>query len=69
MRTVERYLCDNCDEIIEPEFGYIFEGNVFLVVENLNRTGGLIGNNITEKEIKKNVYCKKCLLEILHITD
>lgn len=73
MRTIEQYLCDQCDEVIRSsDAGFVIHGNIY--VADPASTGGLIGNNFpstTEKidpsEIRKTVLCTTCLLKVLHI--
>ncbi len=77
MRTIERYLCDLCDKIIDcPDSGFIIEGNIYTA--NPSEKGGLIGNNIPvvaenekidPKTIRKTVLCKNCFLQSVGIED
>lgn len=69
------YLCDDCNEPIhKPQQGFVIQGNVYSA--NPDCREGVIGNNIPivnlgEKigtdEIQENVYCKKCLINILSL--
>ena len=69
MRTVEQYLCDNCDKIISASTaGFVIHGNIYVADPNVN--GGLIGNNFPETDepvsldrVKKTVLCKECFIE------
>jgi hypothetical protein len=75
MRTVEQFLCDQCDKVIaKPEDGFIIHGNIY--VADPTCRGGLIGNNIPEvaagekidpEAIKQTVLCKHCLLKSLNM--
>lgn len=70
LRTVEQYLCDQCDGVIaKPTDGFIVHGNIY--VADPSCRGGLIGNNFPEvpddqpvplETVKKTVLCKKCFL-------
>lgn len=71
MRTVEYYVCDNCDQpILSPNSGYIIQGNIYTA--DPRQRGGLIGNNIPQCEgsvdvsqIRETVLCRKCLTRTL----
>ena len=72
MRTVEFFLCDSCNvPILDPSEGFVIHGNIYTA--DTRHNGGLIGNNIPEKEeelessdsIKKTVLCKQCFFEAL----
>jgi hypothetical protein len=68
MRTVEHYLCDDCDTLInQPSDGFVIRGNVYVADPSV--LGGLIGDNIPEPDaagmispdaIRQTVLCKKC---------
>jgi len=64
LRTIEQYLCDNCDLVIgDPTEGFIVHGNIY--VADPTSLGGLIGNNFPEEggkadDVKKTVFCRKC---------
>lgn len=69
LRTVEQYLCDNCDRIISsPSGGFVVHGNIYVADPTIN--GGLIGNNFPETDepvsldcVKRTVLCKSCFIE------
>lgn len=69
MRTVEQYLCDQCDKIIDtPRAGFVIQGNIY--VADPASVGGLIGNNFPDTDepisvdsVKKTVLCKTCFME------
>lgn len=70
LRTIQRYLCDGCDnEISKPENGFVIHGNIY--VADPNQVGGVIGNNFPEKElfsideVQKTVLCIDCLTKAL----
>lgn len=80
MRTVQQYLCDNCDEIIpvaadgEWSTGFIVQGNVYAA--DPSSRGGLIGNNFPEvmqgemidpAAIRETVLCVNCFVQALGI--
>jgi len=70
LRTVEQYLCDNCDGIIrEPHDGFVIHGNVY--VADPSSLGGLIGNNFPDEgkleDVKKTVLCKRCFCKALNL--
>jgi len=78
MRTVEQYLCDNCDKVIDkPENGFVVHGNIY--VADPSCSGGLIGNNFPPLEegeeltspdqIKQTVLCKPCFLKAVGVKD
>lgn len=74
LRTVQHYLCDECDRVISsPNEGFIIHGNIY--VADSNELGGLIGNNFPKQEdapaseVKKTVYCKECFLKALEIQE
>lgn len=69
MKTVKRYVCSSCDKIIEPMEGLIFQGNVYLISENIMERGGLIGNNLKENIIQEVCYCKSCTKNILKLNN
>lgn len=68
MRTVEQYLCDQCDKIIDtPRAGFVIQGNIY--VADPASVGGLIGNNFPDTDepisvdsVKKTVLCKTCFM-------
>lgn len=80
MRTVQHYLCDQCDNTIpspsesdEPK-GFVVHGNI--LVADPNNKGGLIGNNFPEvkegekiepEAVKQTVLCTGCFLAALGI--
>lgn len=76
MRTVEQYLCDQCDKVIDkPENGFVVHGNIY--VADPSCSGGLIGNNFPPCEegeaviidkIKQTVMCKPCFLRAIGVT-
>ena len=76
MRTVEQYLCDHCDKVIDkPENGFIIHGNIY--VADPSCMGGLIGNNfppceegetVSIEKIKQTVMCKPCFLKAIGVT-
>jgi uncharacterized protein YlaI len=79
MRTVEQYLCDECDSIISNESeslsGFVVHGNIYAA--DPTKRGGLIGNNIPEvgqdetinpREIKETVLCRSCFFNALGFT-
>jgi hypothetical protein len=80
LRTVQQYLCDGCDAIIpisaEDEVnGYIIHGNIY--VADPSQRAGIIGDNFPEpdeqgkivaSEIREEVFCRECLLDILQIS-
>jgi hypothetical protein len=76
MRTVEQYLCDQCDNIIPKSKnnkveGVIVQGNIY--VADPTTRAGLIGNNIPEvagedgrispDSIRQTVLCVQCFLK------
>jgi uncharacterized protein YlaI len=73
MRTVEQYLCDDCDTIIvKPTDGFVIQGNIY--VADPSTRGGLIGNNFPEVKdgeaisldsVKQTVLCASCFLKAL----
>jgi uncharacterized protein YlaI len=73
MRTVEQYLCDDCDRIIvKPTDGFVIQGNIY--VADPSTRGGLIGNNFPEVKdgetisldsVKQTVLCTSCFLKAL----
>jgi hypothetical protein len=77
MRTVEQYLCDNCDSIIpnsteEVTEGFVIHGNIY--VADPSKRSGIIGNNIPDvaegekiepAQVKQTVLCKTCLMKAL----
>jgi hypothetical protein len=73
MRTVEQFICDDCDSIIQSEEeGYVVKGNIYTA--NPHRPGGLIGNNFPKVEegdkidpnmIMQNVLCRTCMMRAL----
>ena len=73
MRTVEQYLCDNCNVVIDdPNHGFIVQGNIY--VADPSCRGGLIGNNIVEKDnniskVEETVFCITCFLAALGLED
>lgn len=71
MKTVTRFLCDECNRVISPEQGYIFQGNVYIVREDVEERGGLIGGkapgNRMLQDVPESVFCKKCTMELLQI--
>ena len=78
MRTVEQYLCDQCDKVIaRPEDGFVIHGNIY--VADPSCIGGLIGNNFPPLEegeklvsidkIKQTVMCKTCFFRGIGVTD
>lgn len=75
MRTVEQYLCDVCDKIIDkPREGFIIHGNIY--VADPNKRGGLIGNSFPENgkpflesDVKQTVLCKNCFKRELGIEE
>lgn len=73
MRTIEQYLCDQCDHIIQQaDDGFVIKGNVYTA--DPSGRGGLIGNNFPEiKEgeqidpdaVMETVLCRNCFLQAL----
>ena len=77
MRTVQQYLCDQCDEIIPlPKDGsvegFVIQGNIYTA--DPSKRGGLIGNNfpdlatgekIDPEQVKQTVLCKECFIKAL----
>jgi hypothetical protein len=73
MRTVEHYLCDHCDCVINPpKLGFVIQGNIYVADPNV--LGGLIGNNFPDQAtfstdaVRKTVLCRKCFLLALSFT-
>jgi hypothetical protein len=77
MRTVEQYLCDQCDHIIQDaQGGFVVKGNVYTA--DPTGRGGLIGNNFPETKegetidpdaVKETVLCVSCFLSALGLHD
>jgi len=76
MRTVEQYLCDECDRLIgKPEEGFVVHGNIY-VADPTNR-GGLIGDNfppvsqetLKREDVKETVLCRFCMLAALGLSE
>lgn len=68
--TPIRLICEECLKPIEPLDGYIFQGNVYIISENVEERYGIIGNNIiSDEKISESCYCKKCLTEMLIETE
>lgn len=73
IETVERIICNHCGEPIEPNCGYIVQGNIYRTKETLDERGGIIGNNFPDTisgefmvcDINEVAYHKTCLFEIL----
>lgn len=73
MRTVQQYLCDRCDHIIQdPSAGFVIQGNIY-VADPCTR-GGVVGDNFPEPDeegkikldaIRETVLCQTCLFSIL----
>ena len=73
MRTVEQFVCDGCDAIIQnADEGYIIQGNIYTA--DPHSPGGLIGNNFPPVEkgekidpemVMKNVLCRKCFMQAM----
>lgn len=69
LRTIEQYLCDNCDSVIgDSTEGFIIHGNIY--VADPTTLGGLIGNNFPEEggnieDVRKTVFCRKCFCKAL----
>lgn len=75
MRTIEQFLCDQCDCIIQKEDqGYIIKGNIY-TADPATR-GGLVGDNfppiedgkIDPAEVMETVLCKGCFLRAVGLT-
>ena len=49
MEIIKRIKCDVCGCIIHPGSGFIFQGNVYIIDEDLNLRGGIIGNNFLKR--------------------
>jgi len=83
MKTIEVYVCDQCEKMImpvtpdkkgdypNPPNGFVVEGNIYAADPF---EGGLVGNNfpqgceeIRRSEIRKMCLCRECFLEILHL--
>jgi hypothetical protein len=78
MKTKKTILCDSCKKPIESKKGFVFHGNVFIVRDDGDISGGIIGNNFpTEneghrlngvelkfsgKDVGMNAFCNKCLI-------
>jgi len=73
LRILNHFLCDCCDKpIMNFRDGYMIQGNIYFA--NPNQLEGLVGNNFPQEgtdltQVKKNVFCKKCLLEVLHFDE
>jgi len=75
MRTVEHFLCDDCDvPITDPTAGFIIHGNIY--VADPRCLGGLVGNNFPETDepipaesVTKTVLCRSCLMKALGLFD
>jgi hypothetical protein len=59
---VESWKCDRCEKhITDPKTGYAILGNILYL-----NGGGLIGNNIENDVIVREVhYCTNCMLDLL----
>ena len=77
MKTVEVYVCDQCEKMITPvnypfpPNGFVVEGNIYVAEEG---EGGLVGNNFPKEggemqrsEVRKTCLCKDCFMEALHL--
>ncbi len=51
--------CDGCGKELTPKNGITVQGNIY-VASTSETVGGLIGNNITDGEVKESSYCVKC---------
>ena len=69
MRTVEHFLCDQCNLLIKPDDGFVVHGNIY--VADPANLRGVIGNNFPSdpdacvSAVKKTVLCKRCFLEAI----
>lgn len=73
MRVVQKYLCDDCNTLIQdPEDGYVIQGNVY--VADPSCRGGIIGNafpdpdedgKVAVDDVTETVLCAKCLMKAL----
>lgn len=79
MKTITCFVCESCSKIIPPTKGKIFQGNVYMIDENVYNRGGLIGNNFPLKknealhyftidDVHETVYCDECIKTILYIS-
>ena len=75
MKTQTLIICDKCNKTIEPRTGHIVQGNIYIINEDVDDRGGLIGNAFPEQsedgtimahEIKEYAYHAKCLYEIIN---
>lgn len=75
MKTKTLVICDKCNTTIEPRTGFIVQGNIYILDEDLNNRGGLVGNAFPEQsedgtimasEIKEVAYHADCLYAILN---
>lgn len=73
METVTKLICTNCHCEIEPEKGKIVQGNIYMIDEDIEKRGGLIGggnvieNNTPFVEVRENAFCDRCLKELLNL--
>lgn len=73
MRTVERYICDLCNDVIlDSKKGFVIHGNIY--VANPTELGGLIGNNFPKSieksdDVKKTVLCVDCMMQALGVKE
>ncbi len=66
MHIVQRYKCDECNKVIEPGDGFIFNGQIFSVSEEIEMRRGIIVDRLEKKE-DTHVFCKRCLVSILDL--
>jgi len=81
MKIQNRIICECCYKPINPRDGVIIQGNVYMINDDINDRGGLIGNAfpINEKDltasiklidlpsvIKEYAYHHECLLTFLN---
>lgn len=67
--------CDNksCNKVVEPNKGFVVLGNIHKVGKTDDRVapfdcvgGGLVGNNLEEREVQKaSYYCEFCFADLL----
>lgn len=71
MKVVQRLVCSGCQNPIQPYDGVIVQGNVYVIGEDIEGRGGIIGNNFPNKsdfsidDINEVSYCKSCFIKVV----
>ena len=71
--TVTRFKCSHCKNIIEPEEGFLVQGNIYMIGDSIYDRDGMIGSGLQSRMLSKladvpvQALCNNCFVKALNL--